>query len=300
MKLEKKNSNAVQKETAGPAELVLPENPVYRIKIRLFNDWNGGRPVTGDRILKFYDALSEEKFRQENGEPYSNASINIFLAAVKESLELTFPEFASLDGKTRLDRFFRKKMKYLPVEKTVDDSKIFSSEELKLLADHADHRTWVFIKFLYNTGMRISEALDVRIKDISCIGNDATVKVRRGKRGRERKIEMVPVSLLKLIQNEFVSGEYLFQNHHHTSKNGKYSRQRWFQKLSELSWEVLGRRLSPHLMRHSHATALAENGVSYGAIQKRLGHKRASTTLEIYDRSKVNKDQLEKIMEDLD
>lgn len=303
MRIGSEDRKSVKRRPGGsPVSLLLPERPEgYRIKVGIFNRWNAGKPVTGDRIEEFFRNLKSEKFRQaESDEPYSNASINLFIAAVKDAVELTFPEFQTLNGKNILDRFFRKKLKRLSVDNTLDESKIFSLDELNLLSQHSDQKTWLFIKFLYQTGLRISEALDLRMKDISVLDREATVKIRRGKRESERKIEHVPVSLIRLIQSEFRSKEYLFQNHHHTSKTGKYSRQRWFQKLSELAWNVLGRKLSPHLLRHSHATALSENGVSYGAIQKRLGHKRASTTLEIYDRSRVRKDQLDEIMKGLD
>ena len=302
MRIRSEDSKSLKRRPGKfPDSLVIPERPEgYRVKVGIFNRWNAGKPVTGDRIEQFFRDLKSEKFRQENGEPYSNSSINLFIAAVKDSVELTFPEFQTLDGKNVLDRFFRKKLKRLSVDNTLDESKIFSLDELNILSQNSDQRTWLFIKFLYHTGLRISEALNIRVKDISVFEKDATLKIRRGKRDSERRIEHVPVSLLRLIQSEFRSAEYLFQNHHHTSKTGKYSRQRWFQILSELAWNVLGRKLSPHLLRHSHATALSEKGVSYGAIQKRLGHRRASTTLEIYDRSRVGKEKLDEIMEGLD
>ncbi|MDX1961247.1 MAG: site-specific integrase [Leptospiraceae bacterium] len=280
--------------------LLLPENDVYKRKILIFNEWNKNQLIDEFRIKEFYQGLKEEKIVQPNGDPYSNSSINLFLASLKEALTLSFTSFQGLEGKAKLDNFFKQNLRYLEVDKAVLDTKIFTDSELKVLIDKAPMKTLLLIKFLYYTGLRISEAISIRVKEIFQNNEDAIIIIRRGKRSKERKVDGIPLKLLNEIKSEFNSKEFLFENHNPRSKNGKYTRQHWHNELSKISKNYLGRNLAPHFLRHSHATALANIGVSYGAIQRRLGHKNASTTLEIYDRSKVSKNDLKTIRKNIE
>ena len=56
--------------------------------------------------------------------------------------------------------------------------------------------------------------------------------------------------------------------------------------------DILGKRITYHCFRHSHATILLRNGVNPKVIQQRLGHKQISTTLNIYSHSDLE-DQIE-------
>ena len=59
--------------------------------------------------------------------------------------------------------------------------------------------------------------------------------------------------------------------------------------------EFLGKPFSFHAMRHSHSTLLIEAGATVKAVQERLGHSRAETTMEIY--SHVTKKQKNEAVE---
>lgn len=52
--------------------------------------------------------------------------------------------------------------------------------------------------------------------------------------------------------------------------------------LLQTSCNVLGKKATPHMLRHSHASLLAENGVDYEIISRRLGHENSNITKEIY------------------
>ena len=57
----------------------------------------------------------------------------------------------------------------------------------------------------------------------------------------------------------------------------------------------LGKPFSFHAMRHSHSTLLIEAGATVKAVQERLGHSRAETTMEVY--SHVTRNQEKKAVE---
>lgn len=65
-------------------------------------------------------------------------------------------------------------------------------------------------------------------------------------------------------------------------ENGKMTSERTFRYCAHKISRILGVPFEYHCLRHSHATKLAEAGVSATAIQKRLGHKQISTTLMSY------------------
>ena len=52
--------------------------------------------------------------------------------------------------------------------------------------------------------------------------------------------------------------------------------------LKETSERVLGRNVTPHMLRHTHASLLAENDIDLEIIARRLGHKDSKVTEDIY------------------
>ena len=52
--------------------------------------------------------------------------------------------------------------------------------------------------------------------------------------------------------------------------------------LRETSQRVIGRRITPHTLRHTHASLLMEQGIDIDSISKRLGHNDSRITREIY------------------
>lgn len=52
--------------------------------------------------------------------------------------------------------------------------------------------------------------------------------------------------------------------------------------LREVSEHILGRRITPHTLRHTHASLLMANGIDIDTISRRLGHENSQVTREIY------------------
>lgn len=145
-------------------------------------------------------------------------------------------------------------------------------------------RDRAILEMLYATGLRVSELLNLKMKDIDFLSRFLKV---HGKGNKER---IVPYSEFSgAYLDKYLSGprkrfvkltasNYLFLN-----KKGKpLTRIYLFKALKEYAKIAhIDRPVSPHLLRHSFATHLLENGASLRSVQELLGHSKISTT-QIY------------------
>ena len=150
------------------------------------------------------------------------------------------------------------------------------------------------IKFLYSTGLRVSELTNMRLKDLSIDKKEGWVRKGKGSKDRFFKLSDLLIEDLKkyiftLDENE----EFLFHG------KDKPLTTRNIQKIIGRSAKKakLSKNVSPHKLRHSFATHLLESGVDIRIIQELLGHADLSTT-QIY--THVSKEQLRKIQSPLD
>ena len=136
------------------------------------------------------------------------------------------------------------------------------------------------LALLYGSGLRISEALGLRVKDIPPPGDGDTIIVT----GKGSKTRMVPVLLpvLRLVADYFAICPYerapdapAFVG----AKGGALS-PRIIQLVMERLREALNlpETATPHALRHSFATHLLARGGDLRAIQELLGHASLSTT----------------------
>jgi len=148
----------------------------------------------------------------------------------------------------------------------------------------------LFISLFYNTGMRLSEL--VNLKESQVDEANRTVKVT-GKGNKER---IIPVSQElvnmigwykneKLVQFENVDRVYLLVNQKGKKLYTKYVYLKVKQYLGEVS--TLDKR-SPHVLRHSFATHLTNNGADLNSIKELLGHASLAAT-QIYTHNSIEK-----------
>ncbi len=172
---------------------------------------------------------------------------------------------------------------------------VLSREEIKKLIDAAPtSKTRLIIKLLYSTGLRVSELVNLKVKDLSLEEKEGWV--RRGKGAKDRFFTLSPLIIDDLknhISTLDTPNEYLFPGKKNTLSP------RNIQKLLEKSAEkaCIAKRVNPHKLRHSFATHLLDSGVDIRFIQECLGHSSLSTT-QIY--THVSKEQLKKIKYPLD
>lgn len=155
---------------------------------------------------------------------------------------------------------------------------ILSLSELKKIikiAMNPKHK--LIIKLLYGTGLRVSEIVNLKVKDIDF--DEKLVKVKLGKGKKDRFVKL-PDSIsdeIKMFCN-IGNSAYVFPS----NRGGKLT-VKSIQKIVSNSAKKAGieKRVYPHLLRHSFATHLLEQGTDLRVIQKLLGHSSVKTT-QIY------------------
>lgn len=145
------------------------------------------------------------------------------------------------------------------------------------------------VETLFSTGMRVSETVALNINDIDM---DRLVISVRGKGNREREIPIVCEAFQDALSEQLRSREQqgavvdapLFANRH----GNRLSDQSVRGMLRRHSSQIGGRQVTPHMLRHTVATLLLEDGVDLRHIQRLLGHSSIATTtiyVQVSDRS---------------
>ncbi|MEA1911599.1 MAG: tyrosine-type recombinase/integrase, partial [Spirochaetota bacterium] len=151
---------------------------------------------------------------------------------------------------------------------------------------------------LYGAGLRISECLNLQVKDVDSVNMIITVREGKGKKDRQTVLSMKLLGTLrKYYRNSKLKPiTYLFPN---TKDRHKPFSKRQTQDFIKKAGLVAGikKSVSPHVLRHSFATHLLENGTNLRKIQVILGHKSLRTT-SIY--THLTKDFLQDVQSPLD
>jgi integrase/recombinase XerC len=149
-------------------------------------------------------------------------------------------------------------------------------------------RDKLVLELLYGTGIRLAELLGLKTSDIDQYNQQLKVL---GKRNKERIIPMTNV-LAKLVKeyleerkNAFPEDDTLV-----TTDKGKAAYPMFIQRLikEKLSSVTSLKQKSPHVLRHSFATHLLNNGAELNAIKDLLGHSSLSAT-QIYAHNSIDK-----------
>ncbi|GMA17231.1 tyrosine-type recombinase/integrase [Deinococcus metallilatus] len=152
-------------------------------------------------------------------------------------------------------------------------------------------RDALLFRLVFETGLRISEALNIHLDDLDLTKGDEHLTVL-GKGGQRRTVLLDDPKLVNALRKYLRSLDYehgpLFQ----AQKNGRGGPLR-YQSVQE-RWQhyatQAGVPCTLHQLRHSHATELVNGGVSLGTIRKRLGHRHIQTTLRYAEVSDASVD----------
>jgi integrase/recombinase XerC len=142
----------------------------------------------------------------------------------------------------------------------------------------------------YNTGMRLSELMNLKENQVNVSGK--TIKVI-GKGNKERVIP-VSIDLTESISAYIEAKKRLFGDetniHVLVSKKGNklYPKYFYLAVKQYLSLITTSDRKSPHILRHSFATHLSNNGADINAVKELLGHASLSST-QIYTHNSIQK-----------
>lgn len=153
---------------------------------------------------------------------------------------------------------------------------ILSPDEiLRILnvAQNIKHKS--IIALMYSCAIRVSEVVNLKIKDIDTSNNKIIIRSGKGKVDRIVMLDDSILTLLRQYWNIYKTNEYLFEG----SKGGKYSVSSIQNIVKSKAKEAgIHKHISSHSLRHSCLTQLIKNGVDLRRVQKIAGHKNINTT----------------------
>ncbi len=224
--------------------------------------------VTYDLLINLF-----EHYKKAN---LSNKSIRRHVSAIKG-----FYKYLVTFNIIKINPFLKvslpKKEKRLPRYLTYDDLlEIFHNLEIKTNYDLRDR---LILELLYATGIRVSELVAIKLEDIDF--NNQSIRVF-GKGSKERIVyynDVVKNLLIKYLKvyKELNKKQldYLFLNYQGEKLTTAGISYIINQVIKKISFE---KHVTPHMLRHSFATHLLNNGCDLLTVQELLGHASISTT----------------------
>ena len=197
-----------------------------------------------------------------------------FLHTEKIIDQIDFQEFESLSSVKKIPKAISKSQ----MEQIFEDLKKSKQTNAGLYI--------LILKLIYLSGLRISEALNLKWSDINHQDNSIYVY---GKGSKERKVFIINDYLTQL-KNLEKNNQFVF------TINKKRISTRSINKFLQNCYDnsLIKNKLSSHIFRHSFATTMLENNADIRHIQKLLGHSSITTT-EIY--TKVAKSMKKRVLD---
>ena len=165
----------------------------------------------------------------------------------------------------------------------------FNEDEINNVFDsfnstEINDRDKLIIEIFYSTGIRRQELINIRVENI--LFDDKLIKIL-GKRNKERMIPMLPElssNILDYIKDKKPQ-TYLFES----KKSQKLSVSTIYRTINKYFRLVSSKvKVSPHVLRHTFATHMLNNGADINTIKEILGHSSLSST-QIYTKIKLPK-----------
>ncbi len=170
------------------------------------------------------------------------------------------------------------------IEKRVPS--VLTSQEVELLleqpkdVDLKGTRDKAMLEFAYATGMRVTEIISLNLEDVNL--EEAFVVCKNGSKQRNIPLGSLSLKALKeyieearpiLIRNENEKALFVNINGGRLTRQGFWKIIKFYKEQAHISKDI-----TPHVLRHSFATHLLQNGADLKAIQTMLGHSDISST----------------------
>jgi integrase/recombinase XerC len=264
----------------------------YEIDLREFDEFLKSEDIEQITNFSYQDARKYLAFLHKKGLAKSSVSRKI------SSIRTYFKYLESrkyVNENPFLMLTLPKKDKKLP--------KFFYLKEMKQIIDSIDstdllgQRNSAIIELLYGSGLRVSELCSLELHQINFSNNLILV---RGKGSKERYVPMTKYcfeamnkyindSRRKLLMNSKSNTNIIFLNHlgfKLTTRGVRDILNRIIEKTAQIH------KITPHMLRHTFATHLLDNGADIRSVQELLGHSQLSTT-QIY--THVSKEKLKQV-----
>jgi integrase/recombinase XerD len=245
-------------------------------------------------IKKLIDFI-EDNYKNKKADDITNNDIKQFIYSQSKII--------GTRSQSRLISSIKKFFHFLEIEKTIEENptdeleypkiglkipETLSTIEIDSLINYFKNsknnslRNSTITEVLYSCGVRVSELINIKISDI--FFEDFLIKVN-GKGNKERFVPMSKLS--KNMIKDYISSERFniipkkgYQDFLFLNNRGQNLTRVMIFTILNVAKKGLGfkKKISPHLLRHSFATHLIENGADISSIQKMLGHTNITTT----------------------
>ena len=268
-------------------------------QVKLFLEFLQNEKKLSDNTLHSYkrDIIQYQNYLEENGINYAKVSkedIKAYLNYLKQigkkpstiSRNLasirSFYQFSIRNKKIKNDP--TEDVQSPKIEKRVPS--VLTAQEVELLleqpkdVDLKGTRDKAMLEFAYATGMRVTEIINLNIEDVNLEGEYVICRV--GSKQRNIPLGSLSLKALKeyidearpiLIRNEKEKALFVNVNGQRLTRQGFWKIVKYYKEQAHITKDI-----TPHVLRHSFATHLLQNGADLKAIQTMLGHSDISST----------------------
>ena len=268
-------------------------------QIKLFLEFLQNEKKLSDNTLQSYkrDIIQYQNYLEENGINYAKVSkedIKAYLNYLKQigkkpstiSRNLasirSFYQFSIRNKKIKNDP--TEDVQSPKIEKRVPS--VLTAQEVELLleqpkdVDLKGTRDKAMLEFAYATGMRVTEIINLNIEDVNLEGEYVICRV--GSKQRNIPLGSLSLKALKeyidearpiLIRNEKEKALFVNVNGQRLTRQGFWKIVKYYKEQAHITKDI-----TPHVLRHSFATHLLQNGADLKSIQTMLGHSDISST----------------------
>jgi len=154
--------------------------------------------------------------------------------------------------------------------------KILSKEELRKLIDHIENpKHKAMIALIYSAGLRRSELIHMHVSDIQSDRRTILIRNAKGKKDRNTMLSDYVLELLRTYYRAYRPKQYLFEG----ADGNEYSATSLANVLKQAAQRAgIHRNVHLHMLRHSFATHLIDDGIDIRYVQELLGHSSIKTT----------------------
>ena len=268
-------------------------------QIKLFLEFLKDEKKLSENTLQSYrrDILQYQEYVEKNKINYAKANkeyMKTYLEYLKEIGKKPSTVSRNLASIRSFYQFLIrvKKVKHDPtediqspkIEKRVPS--VLTAQEVELLLDQPKDvdlkgtRDKAMLEFAYATGMRVTEIISLDIDDVNL--EESFVVCRNGSKQRNIPLGSMSLKALKeyveearpiLIKNENEKALFVNINGTRLTRQGFWKIIKYYKEQAHITKDI-----TPHVLRHSFATHLLQNGADLKAIQTMLGHSDITST----------------------
>jgi site-specific recombinase XerD len=239
-------------------------------------------------------------FEDKNLEKVSMEQINSYLLGLIKTKNISISQQNQRINAIKFyyEKVLGKTKQYYEIHRPNRDKKlpkVLSKNEVKEILNSCNnikHRC--ILMLIYSAGLRRSELINLKLADIDSERMVININGAKGKKDRISLLSENALHLLRQYYKEYKPKKCLFEG----AKGGKYSPTSISNVLKNAAQKArIHKTVTPHMLRHSFATHLLEQGTDLRYIQELLGHNSSKTT-EIY--THVSKKAIDKIRNPVD